>query len=155
MKILMVCLGNICRSPMAEGILRKKIETRKMNVLVDSAGTGNWHVGEHPDKRAIQVAKKFDVDISGLIGRQFSVNDFEEFDKIFVMDRDNHRDVLSLAYNEAHKSKVDLILNADQPDSNRSVPDPYYGGEEGFINVFKMIDKACDTIVKELLQQNE
>src|SRR6185369_11326473 len=103
MKILMVCLGNICRSPLAEGILRNKITVEAENfpplrqVVVDSAGTGNWHVGEHPDRRAIQVANKFGVDISKLTGRQFSVKDFDEFDKIFVMDRENYNDVLILA----------------------------------------------------------
>jgi len=150
----MVCLGNICRSPIAEGILRKKIETHKLHVVVDSAGTGNWHVGEQPDQRAIQIARKFGVDISTLRGRQFSEDDFEAFDKIFVMDKDNYKDVLSIAKNEKHKSKVNLLLNADQPDSNRSVPDPYYGGEEGFIKVFNMIDKACEAIIAEVMKQH-
>ncbi|MCX6292619.1 MAG: low molecular weight phosphotyrosine protein phosphatase [Bacteroidetes bacterium] len=152
MKILMVCLGNICRSPLAEGILRKK--TGMENTRIDSAGTGGWHAGEHPDKRAIETGKQFGVDISKLVARQFSVHDFDEFDRIFVMDRDNLRDVLSLARHDDDKRKVDLLLNADQPGSNRSVPDPYYGGDDGFVRVFKMIDEACTAIVKQIHQNS-
>ena len=158
MKILMVCLGNICRSPLAEGILRHKISAEAesfpplRHVVVDSAGTGNWHVGEHPDRRAIQVAKKFGVDISKITGRQFNVNDFDEFDKIFVMDQDNYREVLLLVRHDADHRKIQLLLNADEPDSNRSVPDPYYGGDAGFERVFKLIEKACDAIVTELMK---
>lgn len=157
MKILMVCLGNICRSPLAEGILRNKIRVEADNypplrqIVVDSAGTGNWHVGEHPDKRAIQVAKKFGVDISNLTGRQFSVNDFDDFDKIVVMDHENFSDVLILARNKSDHAKVCLLLNADQPDSNRAVPDPYYGGADGFTQGYKLIEKACDALVEELV----
>ena len=146
----MVCLGNICRSPMAEGILRKKAEEHQLDVLVDSAGTGNWHVGEQPDHRAIMTARKFGIDISHLRGRQFSVYDFEEFDRIFVMDSENYRNVLSMALYEEHKSKVDLLLNADQPESNRSVPDPYYGGDDGFVKVFQMMDKACEAFILQI-----
>ena len=147
MKILMVCLGNICRSPMAEGILRKKAVENKLDVEIDSAGTGSWHVGQHPDERAIQTAKQFGVDISKLKGRHFSSNDFEEFDKIFVMDSENYKNVLALAKNENHKTKIDLILNAGKPGSDLSVPDPYYGGDDGFIEVFNMIDRACEAII--------
>ena len=155
MKILMVCLGNICRSPLAEGILRNKIEKHGLDVLVDSAGTGSWHVGEYPDMRAISVAKKFGIDISKLTGRQFSADDFDAFDKIFVMDHDNHRDVAVLARHETDLLKVDLLLNAGKPRSNRSVPDPYYGGEDGFVEVFKQIDKACDAIIAQLMKNHE
>ena len=158
MKILMVCLGNICRSPLAEGILRKKILLKSAavksleKVIIDSAGTGNWHAGEHPDKRAIQAAKKFDVDISRLIARQFTVNDFSEFDLIFAMDYDNFTDIMMMARNTSDKKKVRLLLNVDQPESNRSVPDPYYGGEDGFIQVCKLIEVSCDSIVNELVK---
>jgi protein-tyrosine phosphatase len=158
MKILMVCLGNICRSPLAEGILRNKIESKAkkfpslQNITVDSAGTGSWHVGDPPDHRAIAVAKKFGVDISMLTGRQFSEKDFDHFDKIFVMDHENYKDVLRLARNKTDESKVQLILNADEANSNRAVPDPYYGGEDGFIRVYKLIEKSCDAIVEELIR---
>lgn len=135
--------------------MRKKVQENKVDVHVDSAGTGNWHVGQHPDKRAVQTAKKFGVDISKLTGRQFSVDDFEAFDKIFVMDSENYKNVMALAKNEDHKAKIDLILNADQPNSNRSVPDPYYGGDNGFIEVFNMIDKACDAFIIQIRNHHE
>jgi len=153
MKILMVCLGNICRSPMAEGILRKKAESRELNLIVDSAGTGGWHVGQHPDKRAIQTAKEFGVDISRLTGRQFSEKDFDLFDRIYVMDASNYADVLAMTRNEQDRLKVDYLLNASSPGSSKDIPDPYYGGEDGFVKVFRMMDKACDGIIKELEQK--
>ena len=145
MKILMVCLGNICRSPMAEGILRKKIEEAGLSYTIDSAGTGAWHAGEHPDRRAVMTAKKFGVDISKLIARKFTAKDFEKFDRIYVMDLANLRDVLSLARTETDRKKVQLLL-----DNNLEVPDPWYGGDEGFTEVFNMMDKACDTLLIKL-----
>ncbi|CAN5383140.1 low molecular weight protein-tyrosine-phosphatase [soil metagenome] len=149
-KILMVCLGNICRSPMAEGILRSKLKEYGVKATVDSAGTGGWHAGEHPDRRAIQASKKFGVDISKLIARKFSVKDFDEFDFIYVMDHTNRGDVLSLARSEKDVQKGKLLLDIDEPGSSREVPDPWYGGEDGFIAVFKMIDKACEVLVKSM-----
>jgi protein-tyrosine phosphatase len=149
-KILMVCLGNICRSPLAEGILRQKTEERNLNIIIDSAGTSNYHIGQQPDKRTMLNAKKHGVDISNLKGRQFKVSDFDAFDIIFVMDSNNYSDVISLARNENDINKVELILNRVYPNSNMAVPDPYYGGEEGFENVYQLLDKACDVIVKSL-----
>ena len=146
----MVCLGNICRSPMAEGILKKKIAERGIKATVDSAGTGAWHAGEPPDRRAILTSKKFGVDISGLVARQFSQNDFEDFDFIFVMDHSNLDDVRTLARTKQESEKVKLLLDMDQPGSHRDVPDPWYGGQEGFTEVFKMLDKACEALVKSL-----
>lgn len=146
----MVCLGNICRSPMAEGILRKKIEQLGINAVVDSAGTGAWHAGEHPDKRAIQTAKKLGVDISKLIARQFREEDFDRFDHILVMDKSNYRDVLSVARTEEDREKVMLLLNCDNPGCDLEVPDPWYGGADGFIEVFHLMEKACDAFVKKL-----
>lgn len=148
----MVCLGNICRSPIAEGILNHKLADKNLSlsIKVDSAGTINMHRGEHPDTRAINTAKKFGVDISKLIARQFVINDFDLFDRIYVMDTSNFRDVLSLARNDNDRNKVELLLNVANPDSNKSVPDPYYGGQEGFDKVFRMIEKACDKIVQSL-----
>ena len=150
MKILMVCLGNICRSPMAEGILRQKVDSLKLDVIIDSAGTGGWHAGENPDRRAVQTAHKFGVDISKLVARRFSDNDFDEFDRIYVMDHSNYADVIELARTIEDRNKVSLLLNVDQTDSNREVPDPYYGGSDGFDKVFRMMDKACDAIVEEI-----
>jgi low molecular weight protein-tyrosine phosphatase len=145
-KILMVCLGNICRSPLAEGILRSKTEKDKTDVLIDSAGTSNYHIGEHPDKRTITNAMQHGIDVSKLKARQFSVIDFDEYDHIFVMDSSNYSDVISLARNNDDKNKVELILNRVYPNSNMAVPDPYFGGEQGFENVYILLDKACDVI---------
>ena len=146
-KILMVCLGNICRSPLAEGIMRSKLSE---DFTVDSAGTGGWHAGELPDKRSIATAKNRGLDITNQRARQFKKNDFEIFDHIFVMDNSNYKDVLALAPNEEAKSKVKLILNEILPNENVDVPDPYYGGQDGFENVFDMLDQACEEIARKL-----
>ncbi len=150
-KILMVCLGNICRSPLAEGLLAAKLP--KHDFFVDSAGTGNWHVGNKPDDRSIAVAKKNGVDISLQQGRQFKVSDFDNFDHIYVMDSSNYRDVLALAKNDTHRNKVKLILDELFPGENVDVPDPYFGMENGFESVYKMLDEACDIIAKKLIAQ--
>lgn len=149
-RILMVCLGNICRSPLAEGILRHKAEQANLNITIDSAGTSNYHIGEHPDKRTILNAKQHQIDVSKLCARQFTSDDFDNFDHIFVMDSSNYADVISLAGNERDKRKVEMILNRVYPNSNMSVPDPYFGGEQGFENVYILLDKACDVIVSSL-----
>lgn len=142
----MVCLGNICRSPLAEGIMRSKLSDKLF--FVDSAGTANYHIGNSPDKRSIAVAKKYGLDITHLKGRQFSVLDFDAFDIIYVMDESNYRNVTSLARNDDDISKVKFILNEIYPNQNYDVPDPYYGGDEGFENVYKMLDEACSIISK-------
>ena len=146
-KILMVCLGNICRSPLAEGIMRSKLSE---DFIVDSAGTGGWHTGELPDKRSISTAKNRGLDITNQRARQFKKSDFDTFDHIFVMDNSNYKDVLALAPNEEAKSKVKLILNEIFPNENVDVPDPYYGGQDGFENVFDMLDQACEEIARKL-----
>ncbi|WP_418511885.1 low molecular weight protein-tyrosine-phosphatase [Corallibacter sp.] len=146
-KILMVCLGNICRSPLAEGILRSKLSE---NVLVDSAGTSNYHVGDAPDKRSIAVAKKYGLDISNLKGRQFSTEDFDTFDLIYVMDESNFENVIKQSRTPEDIAKVKYILNEIYPNQNHSVPDPYYGGEQGFENTYKMLDEACNEIASKL-----
>ena len=147
-KILMVCLGNICRSPLAEGILKSKLSSN--NFYVDSAGTANYHTGELPDIRSIQIAQKYQIDISDQRGRQFNVKDFDVFDHIYVMDRTNYRNVISLARNNNDKRKVKLILKELYPEENLDVPDPYYGGHDGFQNVFDLLDKACEIIADKL-----
>jgi protein-tyrosine phosphatase len=147
-KILMVCLGNICRSPLAEGILKSKLDAQKY--LVDSAGTGSWHIGARPDQRSIEIAKKNNIDISLQRGRQFQVSDFDIFDHIYVMDNSNYKDVLNLAPNDQVKNKVDLILNEMFQNENVDVPDPYYGGINGFEQVYQMLDQVCEVIKNKL-----
>ena len=143
MKILMVCLGNICRSPLAEGILRHLATARGLDWEIDSAGTGNWHVGHSPDHRAVKEARKNGVNISGLRGRQFETADFDAFDRIYVMDRNNYTAVLRLARNEADKQKVHFLLPEQQ-----DVPDPWFD-DALFAPVYKMIYKACECIAGE------
>jgi len=140
MKILMVCLGNICRSPMAEGILRQRSEEQRLLFDIDSAGTSGLHAGEAPDKRAILCMAHRGIDISNLRSRKFNSTDFEKFDLILVMDQSNYTDVIGLAKNDKDKEKVQLIL-ADF--GNKSVPDPWYGEQQGFDEVFELLDKAC------------
>ena len=147
-KILMVCLGNICRSPLAEGILKSKLTSDSF--FVDSAGTGDYHIGKNPDSRSIAIAKKHGLDISNLKGRQFNVLDFDKFDIIYVMDESNYRNVLLLARNQQDKAKVKFILNEIHPNQNYNVPDPYFGGNDGFENVYHMLDEACSVIATRL-----
>ena len=141
----MVCLGNICRSPLAHGIMEHIVREKKLDWDVDSAGTGNWHIGSPPDKRSIAIAKTYGVDISRQVCRQFRVSDFDEFDRIFVMDKMNLRDVLSQARNEADKNKVRLLLNAEV------VPDPYFDDNQ-FDAVYQMVENGCRRIVEEELK---
>jgi protein-tyrosine phosphatase len=150
-KILMVCLGNICRSPLAEGILASKLPKGKFTV--DSAGTGSWHIGHSPDKRSIATAKKNKIVISNQKGRQFKTSDFDEFDYIYVMDISNYDDVLLLAKTAEHKNKVQLILNELFPDENVDVPDPYFGVSNGFDNVYEMLDEVTDIIAQKLIEK--
>ena len=147
MRVLMVCLGNICRSPLAEGILKHKVEQHGMDWEVDSAGTGNWHVGELPDHRSIATARQYDIAITYQRARQFRTADFEHFDRIFVMDTQNYRDVLRLAQNDAQREKVQLILDLTHPGENRSVPDPYWD-DDGFEHVFQLLDAACGKLIQ-------
>ena len=151
-KILMVCLGNICRSPLAEGILASKLPNDKF--LVDSAGTGSWHVGRAPDNRSIATAKKNGLNITNQRGRQFTRKDFDAFDYIFVMDNSNYNDVIHLAKSETQKEKVQLILDAIFPNENVDVPDPYYGTVNGFDMVYQMLDEACEVIAKKLINKH-
>ena len=146
----MVCLGNICRSPMADGLLRKKVKDAGLSVFVDSAGTSNYHVGEAPDCRMRQTAREFGVPIDDLRGRQFVQSDFDEFDLIYAMDSSNYNNILRLARNAADEEKVHMILNELHPGENMAVPDPYYGGDQGFIDVYNMLDEATDVILEKI-----
>ncbi|QKJ64694.1 low molecular weight protein-tyrosine-phosphatase [Flavobacterium sp. M31R6] len=151
-KILMVCLGNICRSPLAEGILASKLPSDKFHV--DSAGTGSWHIGRAPDNRSIATAKKNGLNIANQQGRQFQKTDFDAFDYIFVMDNSNYNDVIHLAQSESQKEKVQLILDAIFPNENVDVPDPYYGVANGFDMVYQMLDEACEVIAQKLITKH-
>jgi len=147
----MVCLGNICRSPLADGLLRDKIKALKLNVLVDSAGTSAHHIDESPDNRMSAKASEYNHDISDLRARQFSAIDFDNFDLIYAMDKSNYQNIISLARSSSDNEKVKMILDESHPNANMEVPDPYYGGEQGFENVFNLLDKATDCIIKKLI----
>ena len=150
--ILMVCLGNICRSPLAEGILQSKLPADKF--IVDSAGTGDWHAGQQPDKRSILTAKNRGLDISCQKARQIRTSDFDEFDHIYVMDGSNLRDVIRLAPNDKARVKVKLMMDEIFPGQKVDVPDPYYGGPEGFDKVYDMLDEACELLAQKLIKEH-
>ena len=147
-KVLMVCLGNICRSPLAQGILESKLDAKKH--LVASAGTANYHTGKLPDPRSIAVAKKNGIDITNQRAAQFQKSDFDTYDYIFTMDESNYQNVITLAKNSVQKEKVNLILNEITPNSNAEVPDPYYGGDSGFDHVYQLLNTACNQIAKRI-----
>ena len=149
-KVLMVCLGNICRSPLAEGILQAKVQD--IPLYVDSAGTAGYHIGNPPDPRSIAVARKNHIDIGNQRCRQFRVEDFEDFDRIFAMDYSNLDDIIRMAPDERAREKVSLLLDVIEGPI-REVPDPYYGGADGFDHVFALIDQACDRIYQDLLDR--
>lgn len=148
MKILMVCLGNICRSPLAEGILKQQCREKGLNWVIDSAGTAGYHVGEAPHYLSQKIAKQNGVDISKQQCRKFVREDIIRYDKIYVMDTENYNDVKNICGNIWNEKKVDLLLNVIYKTENRNVPDPWFGGEEDFINVFEMIDECCTEICK-------
>ena len=141
MKILMVCLGNICRSPLAHGIMEKLVEENRLDWQVDSAGTGDWHIGKAPDHRSISIARKYGIDISAQICRQFRQEHFAEYDRIYVMDDSNLKDVSTLVFNQKDKDKIRLLLDKE------IVPDPYWDDAQ-FDPVFKMIKEGCEKIIE-------
>ena len=151
-KVLIVCLGNICRSPMADVLLRKKVDELGLNVFVDSAGTINQHQGQAPDERMQATAASFGVPIDDLRARQFDLSDFDYFDWIYVVDDSNFKNIGRVARTDEDMTKVSMILNEVHPNQNKSVPDPYFGGKQGFIDVFNMLDEATDKIVTKLKQ---
>jgi len=147
MKILMVCLGNICRSPLAHGVMEHLAKENKLDWEIDSAGTGNWHVGEGPDRRSVRTAREHGIDISGQVCRLFRVSDFDTYDHIFVMDKSNLADILAMARNEEDIKKVRLLLG------DKIVPDPYYDDSQ-FEPVFQMIEEGCKEIIKKLTRKD-
>lgn len=152
----MVCLGNICRSPVAEGIMRAKLHKYELDyIVVDSAGTAGYHIGEAPDARTIANAKKNGLDISMLRARKFLQQDLDEFDIIYTMDDSNRQNVIALCANDKQKHKIKMILNEVNPSKNMPVPDPYYGREKDFQLVFDLLDNACEVIALSLIKQEE
>jgi protein-tyrosine phosphatase len=147
-KILMVCLGNICRSPLAHGILESKLPSDQF--YVDSAGTANYHVGHSPDQRSIDVAKANGIDISHQRGRQFKISDFDAFDYIYTMDDSNYQNILALARHADDIAKVKRILDLHDNIEYKEVPDPYYGDFSDFENVFQILEKVCDKLSNQL-----
>lgn len=150
MKLLLVCLGNICRSPMAEGILRDMIAEEGLPWSTDSAGTGDYHVGEAPDKRAVKAMKDRDIDISDLRARQLRPQDFEDFDLLLAMDASNLRNMLAVAPNVELAKKARLMMDFAPDHALRAVPDPYFGGDEGFREVYEMLTIACRNLMNDV-----
>ncbi len=146
MKILMVCLGNICRSPLAEGILKAKAAAYGLDWQVDSAGTSSWHVGELPDKRSIATARQHGIDITDQRARQLRPADLDTYDLILAMDRNNLRDILRLAQNERQRQKVRLVMEFVDPNQPSDVPDPYWD-DDGFEQVYQMLEQAAEGII--------
>lgn len=139
MKVLMVCLGNICRSPLAHGIL---LNSASKSWLIDSAGTSGWHEGERPDTRSIITAKNHNINIEDQISRKFVIDDFDKYDVIFAMDSSNFTNLRAIAPNKTSADKIRLLMNEAYPDENRQVPDPYTGGQQGFEQVYQMLNYA-------------
>ena len=150
----MVCLGNICRSPLAEGILRHRAALAGLDWIIDSAGTGGYHTGEQPHVLSQKVALLNGIDISTQQCRQFIKEDMKSFDRIFVMDNDNYAEVRRISKDHWDERKTALLLNELHPGENRSVPDPWYGTEKDYHMVFTMLDKACDKIVAHYKNQS-
>jgi protein-tyrosine phosphatase len=150
MKILFVCLGNICRSPLAEGILAEKARKLALDVEVDSCGFESFHRGDPADPRSVAVAKAHGISLNGHTARMFTVRDFDHYDRIYVMDRTNFNDVMGVARDTEDEQKVDYIMNLVHPGEDRPVPDPWYGGQNGFEKVYDMLDQACEALVREI-----
>jgi protein-tyrosine phosphatase len=155
MKILFVCLGNICRSPLAKGIMEDKIEKLGLDAKADSAGFESFHRGDPADPRSVAVAAAHGIDLSDHIARMFTARDFDRFDRIYVMDRNNYEDVLRLARDQQDEEKVDFILNLVTPGENQQVPDPWYYGKDHFEKTYRMLDQACDQLARKIATDHQ
>lgn len=155
-RVLFVCLGNICRSPLAEGVMRSRVAGMGLDahIEVDSAGTGAWHVGEEPDRRMRATAKARGLSIDDLRARQVEVADLYEFDRILAMDRSNYRDLLTFDVPDLIRGRVRLFRDYDPDPGNRDVPDPYYGGSSGFDEVFDIVSRTCDVLLDEIVAES-
>jgi len=151
MKILMVCLGNICRSPLAEGILQDKALKAGLKWSIESAGTNSYHIGEPPHPMSQKVARIHNIDISKQRARRFVGEDFEIYDKIYALAEDVLDDIKIIAKKKFDPKKIDLLMNEIYPDKNKDVPDPYYGPESGYIEAYNLMEEACEAIVKKYL----
>lgn len=145
----MVCLGNICRSPVADGILKQKAKTAGIPLEIDSCGTAAYHIGEAPDRRSQANALQNGLDISMLIARQLKAEDLSYYDRIYCMDKSNLKNTLALAKSEKEKRKIKLILDHTLAAGNSDVPDPYYGEGDGFQKVYDLLDTACEAIIND------
>lgn len=147
MKILMVCLGNICRSPIAEGVLAQKAKERGLDWQVDSAGTNRYHTGEAPHRFSQKVCLQHGIDISGQCARTFTAKDFEQYDIIYALAMDVYREIEKIGGTKAQMNKVKLFLSEQEEGSTASVPDPWYGDESGYLPVYRLIEETCEAIV--------
>ncbi len=148
MRILMVCLGNICRSPIAEGVLRLKVKQHGLNWVVESAGTESYHIGEAPHHFSQKICRVHGIDISEFRAAKFTAEDFGRYDMIYAFADDVYREIKRIGGGKADMSRVQYFLNELHAGSNASVPDPYYGAEEGYKTVYDLIDKTCDAVIK-------
>ena len=148
MRILMVCLGNICRSPIAEGILREKVKQHGLNWVVESAGTESYHIGEMPHRFSRKVCLAHGIDISMQRAKKFTVSDFDAYDKIYAFAHDVYAGIKKIGGKNADMGKVDYFLNELHPGKNESVTDPWYGPEEGYLPVYQQIEQTCEAIIK-------
>lgn len=156
-RILFVCLGNICRSPLAEGIFRKLVEERGLEEYfdIDSAGTGSWHIGESPDDRMQATARQYGIALHDQSARQVTAVDLDEYDHILVMDKKNHRRILELSGASSHQDKISLFRSFDPQPGDMEVPDPYFGGEDGFEHVYNIVERTANRLLDDLVEQHD